>query len=217
MSKSSKSVKVSASVDGVSVPAVVVVQSAQDKYLSRGATIEPILGEKIRIQGTAMRASALEFGRLVLQASQIDEVVSFGLVNWLRYWGDCNASKSTVSNCLRLARSALACEKAGVAILGDRESRQLASDCKDASIDLQSATPAMIQSAVQTVVDSKEKAKAQAKAQAKAVASSTVESTIQSAPSAKSDPADFIKGWKADAMSFILTADDSQLQHLAQV
>lgn len=216
MSKSKlKTLEVAASIDGKTVPASITLATPQSAYIMRGAVIEPVLGLRIRAQGLAMRSSALEFGRLVLAASQIDEIVSFGLVAWLRYWGDSNASKSTVSNCLRLARSATACENAALPILGDRESRQLASDCKAAELPLQDATPAMIRAAIVTTKSKSDEAKVKARANtAKPVEAKPVG---DSEPNASADASDFVKHWKSEAVAFILTAGQAQLLHIMQV
>ena len=222
-SKSSKSVQVSASVDGIAVDAKIV-----KPWVCKAQFIEPELGERVKSQSAIVRASALEFGRLLLQAEQVTEISTFGIVNWLRYWGVSDASKASVSNAIRLAKSVVACESNGLPPIGDRVSRILASTCKEnrdantgASQRLESATKAQIQSAIiecqKRADDAKESAKQSERESATIVASAKSAPSAPSAPSAKCDPADFIKVWKGDAMSFILTADDSQLQHLAQV
>ena len=215
--KSQKSVQVSASVDGIAVDAKIV-----KPWVCKAQFIEPELGERVKSQSAIVRASALEFGRLLLQAEQVTEISTFGIVNWLRYWG---VSKASVSNAIRLAKSVVACESNGLPPIGDRVSRILASACKEnrdantgASQRLESATKAQIQSAIiecqKRADDAKESAK-QSERESATIDSKPTGDTSKS--NASADPIDFVKNWKSEAMSFILSADQFQLVHLMQV
>ena len=218
--KSQKSVQVSASVDGIAVDAKIV-----KPWVCKAQFIEPELGERVKSQSAIVRASALEFGRLLLQAEQITDISTFGIVNWLRYWGVSDASKASVSNAIRLAKSVVACESNGLPPIGDRVSRILASACKEnrdantgASQRLESATKAQIQSAIiecqKRADDAKESAK-QSERESATIDSKPTGDTSKS--NASADPIDFVKNWKSEAMSFILSADQFQLVHLMQV
>ena len=156
-------------------------------------------------------------GRLILQASKCQDVIVFGLHHWLMAYGVSEATKSSVSADLRLAKCEVACLASGIAPVGDRVARIVAREVKALGLDsVELAPKEMIEKAI---IESKiRKPTVEAKKKDDSIPSNDSKPTGDTSKSnASADPIDFVKNWKSEAMSFILSADQFQLVHLMQV
>lgn len=174
----------------------------------RGSKMLPQLGKRFATAVKAHHASMITLGTILIEARQNKEVRAFGLHNWASIFAGCEFTKGHISNAIRVADSAAACDRLGVARLPERTTRLLAAIANEKDMALADVTAGMILAA---------KAKAQA---AKADAKGKVAAKGGNAKASDAEDCSHreqVKAWKATGITLMDECDSDELQVLLAV